>query len=1118
MRLDELGRTLRETDPAAVLVDPAVLARVVQSETGIGWAFWAVPHDHCWVVDRHALFKYVERDELLLPPDYALPDEVLLLARPTNAELDGPPGELLGRFWRLLFHTAVHRELNRSLAGVGPAALRERIERVGPAAFEEARNVLVQDNLLAPKADDKAAYAEFAAAFLETRLFNPAHVAVYFPSLPPAAAVESVLAADIDAPRVFASTRPAGAPDPAPKSDDQADESYDFYYRLRRQATRASALGDTVAAAIAHTRAARVAPGNLTAVAQGSAQNDIFALVRRMQLALGVSDEEAEGWKAVLPRLLDKADQGNRTVEAALLHDLQQACREHELPIYALDAIEYALSAGRRPLRRQLKGQPYVRVPAHLRTAARRLAAARLTDADRQALGSLIQGELARAEAQLREQFRPILVTALRDAGLQPTTVPEQAALAKTVEELLDRISAAGFLGFGDVRDAIARGQMKLPDLGSANEYVRGDPLLRLDSRLAHELDGVYRRAEVYTRGLEKLTAFGFGTETGRWLTRNVFLPFGAAFLVAQFVWLLVFEYGPYHSTPDGEQAGNFLGGWNTQLWFHLGWLGLGVFFLLVVRSAELRRVLHAVGRKAYRAARFVFWEVPRRVWASPLVQRLIASGPVQFVWKFGVKPAVLTGVLCAAFYPYLWDAGGAPQALTFLFSVLVVNTRRIGEVAEALLLEAARRVIDACRSFPAILRWINDIFRDLVDVLEWVLSRVEDWLRLRGQGNRVAVAVRATAGVLWMPVEFLIRFYTVVLIEPMLNPLKLPLSILFAKFVYPLLAILGLFTLSPIGSPLVDKLTPVLPYPVAWLLVVGTFYLLPDAFTFLFWEMRENWRLYRANRPTGLRPVAVGPHGETVKGLLHIGFHSGTVPRLYARLRAAEREAARTDVWQEVRQHRAALREVEEAVRRFAARDFLAVLNNPLSGWTGPVLAVGEVNLGTNRIRLEVVPQDGTPAWLEWEDRSGWLVAGWANPGFLTTLPDDEAGALANALGYLFKRADVDVVREEVRAALPADAAHFDVGPAGLLVWYGVRDGEPMVYDLGDPGVRLRPLTARRRAAGGPFLEADRVVFGRRPLTWSQWTGVWPATPGAAPTERDLALLPPRSKPPGKR
>ncbi len=1113
MRLDELSRTLRETDPAAVLVDAPVLARVVQAETGLTWAVWAVPHDHCWVVDRHALFKLVERDELHLPPDYALPEAVLLLARPTTAELEGPVGELLVKFWRLLFHAAAHRELNRRLADVTPAALRERIERVGPAAFEEARNVLVQDSLLPAKATEAAAYAEFAAVFLETRLFNPGLVSVYFPSLPPAAAVEAVLAADIDAPRLFASTQPAGAPDPAPKTDDQADESHDFYHRLRRAATRSKAAGDTVAAAIAHTRAARVAPGNLTAEAQKAAREDIYALIGRMQMALGVTDAEADGWKKVLPRLLDKADQGARPVEAALLYDLQRACADHEQTIYALDAVEYALSAGRTKLRRELKGQRYVRVPAHLRTAARRLAAARLTDADRQALAGLIQGTLTRAENQLRDQFRPILTTALHDAGLQPGTVPEQAALAKTVEELLDRVSSAGFLGFADVRDAIARGQMKLPDLGSANEYVRGDPLLRLDSRLAHELDGVYRRAEVYTRWLERVTAFNFGTEAGRWLTRNVTLPFGGVFLLAQFVWLLVFEYTPQPPAAEGEPEATFLGGWNLRLWFHLAWVGVGVFFTLVIRFPRLRAALAEVGRRLYQVGRFVFWEVPLRLWASPWVRRLVASVPVQVVLNFAAKPALLAAVLCAAFPP-LWETGGwAPQALTFLGCVFVVNTR-IGRAGEAVLLEIARTILDALRSFPAVLGWVNDIFRDLVYVLEWVLSRVEDGLRLRGTSGRAAVAVRAVAGVLWMPVAFFIRFYTVVLIEPMLNPLKLPLSILFAKFVYPLLAVLGLFTLNPLGSPLVARLTPLIPEPVAWLLVVGTFYLLPDACTFLFWEMRENWRLYRANRPKSLRPVPVGPHGETVKGLLHWGFHTGTVPRLYARLRAAEREAARTDVWQNVRTHRAALREVEEAVSRFVTRDFLAVLNNPHSGWTGPRLEVGEVNLGTNRIRLEVVPETGAPAWLEWEDRSGWLVAGWANGGFLAGLPDDQAGALANALAYLFKRAGVDVVREKVRDGLPQEAVHFDVGPAGLLVWYGAREAAPVVYDLGDPAAELRPLNARRRPTAGPVLDAARVMFARLPLTWSQWTGVWPATPGAHPSEQDLALLPPRAKP----
>src|SRR5262249_50248019 len=154
-----------------------------------------------------------------------------------------------------------------------------------------------------------------------------------------------------------------------------------------------------------------------------------------------------------------------------------------------------------------LDGQRFVRLPNHLRSAIRRLAAARLTDADRQALGALLRDALNRAEERLRQRFRPVLTEAMRDAGLQPTSLPERAALTKTVEELLDGISSVGYLAFADVRDAIARGQLKLADLSGPHEYVRGDPLLRLDRRLGTLLDGVYRRGESYTRGLERITA-----------------------------------------------------------------------------------------------------------------------------------------------------------------------------------------------------------------------------------------------------------------------------------------------------------------------------------------------------------------------------------------------------------------------------------------------------------------------------------------------------------------------------------------------------------------------------------------------------------------------------------
>ena len=106
---------------------------------------------------------------------------------------------------------------------------------------------------------------------------------------------------------------------------------------------------------------------------------------------------------------------------------------------------------------------------------------------------------------------------------------PEETAFRKMIEELLDRIIAVGFFTFSDLRDVISRNNLKLPDLADPQEFVRGDPLLRLDGRLKALLDGVYRPSEIYLRVLDQVTSLFFGTIFGRFLTRNILLPFGLA-------------------------------------------------------------------------------------------------------------------------------------------------------------------------------------------------------------------------------------------------------------------------------------------------------------------------------------------------------------------------------------------------------------------------------------------------------------------------------------------------------------------------------------------------------------------------------------------------------------
>jgi hypothetical protein len=1132
MKLDELSRLLRASDPAAVTVPQPVLDRVIRQATGLSWAAWTVPHRTCFLVDRFTLFKHVEQHELDVPPDHQLPATVLLISRPPPDQM-ADRAAVLARCWRLLFHVAAHRELEART----PADVRERVTALGPAAFEEAKNVLIQDGHLPADATDRQAYIEFAATYFELRAFAWNLIPVCFPSLPQPKLVEKVLEHDLDHRPLFERTRLSGAPDPAPRTDDQSDEQNDFYYRLVAQARRASQANDTVAAAILHTRAARVAPAALTHPAHDAAVREVHRLVARLEPTLHLDPAAIDGWKAVLPQLLDKADQGARPVEAAILYDLQRACLDAEQPTYALDLVEWLASGGHRPIRRRLDSQPYVRVPAHLRRATERLAAARLSDADRQSLAGLLRAAQQAAEDRLRARFRPTLTDALQDAGLTAESLPEQAARAKTVEELLDRIVATGFLTYADLRDAIARGQVKLPDLGGTDEYLRGDLLLRLDRRLGTLLDGVYRRSEFYSRWLERGTSFLFGTPAGRWATRNVVLPVGGAFLVGQFLWLMVYETtqpsaevrlaaaavtGPAVQTAEPR----FLGGWNADLRFHLGWLALAVVFFVLVRSAAARAAVRAVGDALYGAGRLLLWEVPVRVWRHAGIRAVLGSVPVRLGWDYGVKPAALSGLLWVSF-PMLWSAGWAARVVTFLAAAFVLNLQA-GLAVQALLAQTVGELVALIRGglIPGVVRAVGQFFRDLTGAVEWVLARADDWLRLRGGGGPLSVVGRAVASLAWAPVAFLLRFYLIVLIEPMLNPLKLPLSILFAKFVYPLMTIAGLFEISrpvegdftdiTIKAAGVESLAGIgVPWWFAFGLLVSTYYLLPDAVTFLFWETRENWKLYRANRPAHLRAEAVGSHGEGVVGLLRAGFHTGTVPRRFARLRAAEREGGRTGDWTEARRHRAALRDVADGVRRFVGRELVAVLN-PANPWGGRSVFVGDVHLGTNRIRVELgLLGSAKPAVLEFEDRSGWLVAGWADPGWVTDLPAAPARALENTLAYLYKRAGVELVREQVRAGLPATAERFDVVPSGLLVTF---PGGPLLYDLRHRPGDLRPRTPDGlKPAAGPILDPAAVHFAGTKLTWDAWVRAWPAAggdgppPAFGPADHGRYLLPPR-------
>ncbi len=86
----------------------------------------------------------------------------------------------------------------------------------------------------------------------------------------------------------------------------------------------------------------------------------------------------------------------------------------------------------------------------------------------------------------------------------------------------------------GDLRNALAKNDLKLPDLSGPGELLTGDRLLRADRELASVLDGVYRPAAVYLRWPQRLSSLAFGTRVGRFVTQYMVLPYGGAYLILE--------------------------------------------------------------------------------------------------------------------------------------------------------------------------------------------------------------------------------------------------------------------------------------------------------------------------------------------------------------------------------------------------------------------------------------------------------------------------------------------------------------------------------------------------------------------------------------------------------
>jgi len=1129
-RIDEV---LESIDPGAVLVSRPVLDRLLLIKWDQPPLVGQVPHRGFAVMDRNVLVNRVDSTELLIPSDRNLPTEVLVLERPTEEEMsllrrDNPfepqAGRIISRLhetfdsdaneirrrqrlvlldlWKRLYLAMLDRSF-----GTGKA-LNEALSALfepGTIGFDEISRVLKRERCILPDADRTETLREFALAYLGLRSFSPAAVRYWFPHLSQEkqAAIDEALNRLVPVQTLFEQSRLVDWLDPTAEEDDIHSEANQYYIRLQRIADQALEKGDLVDAAILRLMASRVAPAHRSEPARTMARHHLRQLVERIQPRLGIKPEEIDEATGVLDTLLEKADQGHRNREEKLLRELEHIRQDVISPPQTLDLLGWFLSGGVSRLRRPMMRVDMIRATRFLRQAQQHLTFTRIDNAARHRVDALLRKARAFNENQARDEIGPMLAGALEDSGFAQHSRLGRLALDQVVENLLDRILEQGFLTFQNLRDTLAISPVKMPDLTDFSEWIRGDALLLLDRRLAVLIEGIYQPSELYGATLERTTAAFFGTRFGRFFSLYALFPFLSAFILVEFI---------YHLCKTLE---NQTLGWKaidlSLGEMALASLGVGSIILLLTAQPRLRLLLfHGLGL-AFDYLWWLCWEFPRRLSASDLVRSIVLE-PLTWILRYGIKP-LLACVILRLLQPS-WFAEVAGWVLWFGVFNLLLNSRP-GLLASALITRSFRNLIRAVGNGVIggiVLIWQNILKKMLIGIDALVLS-VEELIAVRQGDEKAWIAALAVLQAIWFPVGYALRFSFMVVIEPFLNPVKLPIAFVAMKIFYPAIG-------PPLHGLLDDSFNFFLVEGLVWVLD----FIIPGAFGFFFWEFRENWRLYEANRPNEMPAALFGPHSETVRQLLEPGFHAGTLPAVYKRLRAAYTLRAGSANLREERSCLRALEEVQEDLLRLIRRQFLQILGLCQAWKTvmedvpvhagaedhGTGMEVDQPETATNRIAFVLLwrhPRlnpNGEKWTIEVGFMEGKLFARLSDPAWLTRLPGEARRSLMASLAWFYGQMGIGISWEHLSAGLPEGFQRVGIRRRSIVLYPPEAGGAPAILGFDWSGENLVPSRKETRIPGR--IPAGQMISGALNPSWVEFTD-WFETEATHPSRVPLEV-----------
>lgn len=686
---------------------------------------------------------------------------------------------------------------------------------------------------------------------------------------------------------------------------------------------RFQAMGEPCAPEAAQVR------GTLTQRRRGAEE----ALSNQLAAKWKLAPDSAHELRALARRLgTDLLDSPRAWAARGLLLTLERVLLESRTTYYRFLPFHWLLSAGRIRFRQILPFQATLKALRALDTGVNRLEQLGWPTADTERFSQPLHALSRRLTVHLEKPLKPLLKRALQDAGFNPGNHREEVAAHKLLRELLDVIEHRRHLKFTDVRDILARNVLRLPDF-TPEELLRGDRLARFDRLAARALPGVYQPGEFYLKGLQQLGAPLFGTPLGRLLLRHLILPFGLAFLGLKTLDVLIGLISHHPSDLD-----------LTTPWL-IG--GVGLLINTIAYTRSLRQGALALLRGLWWGLRLLFYDGLRRFLRWRPIVALLETSLVRGLDRNLLRPFAIGALLVLPFLGLasllegsLVEPGISLFALALALGTLVRNTPAGRHLLDDAISAVGRFLRLANQTLIlGLVRELMQFFKDITRRFQQGLHWIEELLSHRLGESRLQLAIKAVLIPVWRFLEALIQFYVTVLVEPQVNPIKhFPLVTIGHKLMLPFFPVITSFLFAVTET--------VLPKWIAYPFVTLTVLLLPGLVGFLVWELKENWKLYAANHPalgpvagtrSGLQamrradlpdapiePAIIGGHGETMRGLLRRGFHSGTLPKAFDRLRRVLRQQLRDgrEIPQRLREARRHLAEIERAICVFCDRE----------------------------------------------------------------------------------------------------------------------------------------------------------------------------------------------------